>query len=163
MRCYVTPSYLVLCDDQLSEGWYRFVGAERTNTPTNHVARFGYGTRYSGWLDGAYPSVEDGEVSKTICFTFPLYLVKTQREFLWRVVDHTISTNFSSLQAVIRATVAHTKCEINNLMKLEDLQINPSFYALRSGIEHCLIGKESEETFPLREQCLSFKKTDFFF
>ena len=71
MRCYVTPSYLVLCDDQLSEGWYRFVGAERTNTPKNHVARFGYGTRYSGWLDGAYPSVEDGEVAKTICFTFP--------------------------------------------------------------------------------------------
>ena len=71
MRCYVTPSCLVLCDDQLSEGWYRFVGAERTNTLKNHLARFGYGTRYSGWLDGAYPSVEDDEVSKTICFTFP--------------------------------------------------------------------------------------------
>lgn len=64
---------------------------------------------------------------------FPLHLVKTQREFLWRV-DHTISTNFSSLQAVIRATVAHTKCEINNLMKLEDLQINPSFYALQISV-----------------------------
>ena len=62
---------------------------------------------------------------------FPLHLLKTQREFLRRVVDHTISTDFSSLQAVIRATVAHTKCEINNLMKLEDLEINPSFYALQ--------------------------------
>ena len=62
---------------------------------------------------------------------FPLHLVKTQIEFLLRVLDHAISTNFSSLQAVIRATVAHTKCEINNLMKLEDLQINPSFYALQ--------------------------------
>ena len=71
MRCYVTPSCPVLCDDQLSEGWYRFVGAERTNTLKNHLARFGYGTRYSGWLDGAYPSVEDDEVAKTICFTFP--------------------------------------------------------------------------------------------
>lgn len=83
MRCYVTPSYLELCDDQLSEGWYRFMGAERTNTPTNHVARFGYGTRYSGWLDGTYPSVEDGEVSKTICFTFPLTSCKdTNRIFV---------------------------------------------------------------------------------
>ena len=33
----------------------------------------------------------------------------------------------------------------------------------RSGIEHCLIGKESEETFPFNEQCLRFKKTDFYF
>ena len=30
----------------------------------------------------------------------------------------------------------------------------------RSGIEHCPIGKESEETFPFNEQCLRFKKTD---
>ena len=33
----------------------------------------------------------------------------------------------------------------------------------RSGIEHCLIGKESDETFPFNEQCLCFKKTDFYF
>ena len=33
----------------------------------------------------------------------------------------------------------------------------------RSVIEHCLIGKESEETFPFSEQCLRFKKTDFYF
>ena len=31
----------------------------------------------------------------------------------------------------------------------------------RSEIEHCLIGKESEETFPFSEQCLRFKKTDW--
>ena len=29
-------------------------------------------------------------------------------------------------------------------------------------VEHCLIG-ESEETFPFSEQCLRFKKTDFYF
>ena len=131
MRCYVTPSYLVLCDDQLSEGWYRFVGAERTNTPTNHVTRFGYGTRYSGWLDGAYPSVEDGEVSKTICFTFPPKSCKdTKRIFVKSCGSYYIHKLFKP-PGVIRATVAHTKCEINNLMKLEDLQINPSFYALQ--------------------------------
>ena len=33
----------------------------------------------------------------------------------------------------------------------------------RSGIEHCLIGKEGEETFSFSEQCLRFKKTDFYF
>ena len=33
----------------------------------------------------------------------------------------------------------------------------------RSGIEHCLIGKESEETFPFSEQCLRFKETEFYF
>ena len=33
----------------------------------------------------------------------------------------------------------------------------------RSGIEHCLIGKESEETPPFSEQCLRFKETEFYF
>ena len=32
----------------------------------------------------------------------------------------------------------------------------------RSGIKHCWIGKESEETFPFSEQCLHLKKTYFF-
>ena len=37
--------------------------------PTNRVAPNKCGTAFSGWLDGAHPSVEDGEVSVTVCFT----------------------------------------------------------------------------------------------
>ena len=33
----------------------------------------------------------------------------------------------------------------------------------RSGMDHCLIGKESQETFPFSEQCLRFKNTDSYF
>lgn len=70
MRYYVTPSYPALCDNRFSKGWYCFVEAAGTKTLTNHGARFGCGTVFSGWLDGAHPSVEDGQVSKTVCFTY---------------------------------------------------------------------------------------------
>ena len=95
---------------------------------------------------------------------FPLHLVKTQREFLWRVVDHTISTNFSSLQAVIRAIVAHTKCEINNLMKLEDLQINPSFCVLQDqGSNIAWSEKKAKKPFPYVKNVLALRKPTFSF
>ena len=37
--------------------------------PTTRVPAFRCGTDYSGWLDGAHPSVEDGEVFRMICFS----------------------------------------------------------------------------------------------
>ena len=37
--------------------------------PTKRVLAFRCGTYFSGWLDGAHPSVEDGEVSRMICFS----------------------------------------------------------------------------------------------
>lgn len=102
------PSYLVLCDDQLPEGWYRFVGAERTNTPKNHVARFGYGTGYSGWLDGAYPLVEDGEIAKTICFTFPPTSCKdTKRIFVKSCGSHYIYKLFKPSGRDMRCCGTH--------------------------------------------------------
>ncbi|XP_066022877.1 uromodulin-like [Pocillopora verrucosa] len=58
-----------LCDKQLHEGWYRFVGAAGTKMPTTRVPAFKCETANSGWLNGAHPSVEDGEVSRMICFS----------------------------------------------------------------------------------------------
>ena len=67
---YVTPeSGVVLCDDQLPEGWYRFVGAAGTKMPTTRVPAYRCGTDWSGWLDGAHPTVEDGEVPRMVCFS----------------------------------------------------------------------------------------------
>ena len=60
---------VVLCDDQLPEGWYRFVGAAGTKMPTTRVPAYRCGTDWSGWLDGAHPTVEDGVVKKTVCFS----------------------------------------------------------------------------------------------
>ena len=66
---YETPIGSELCDDQLHKGWYRFVGAAGTNMPTTRVPAYKCGTDWSGWLNGAHPTVEDGEVKRTVCFS----------------------------------------------------------------------------------------------
>ena len=66
---YLTPPGSELCDDILPKGWYRFVGAAGTKMPTTRVPAFRCGTDWPGWLDGAHPTVEDGEVPRTVCFS----------------------------------------------------------------------------------------------
>ena len=66
---YVTPDGSELCDSHLRGGWYRFVGAAGTKMPTTRVQAFRCGTDWPGWLDGAHPTVEDGEVQRTVCFS----------------------------------------------------------------------------------------------
>ena len=66
---YKTPEGLSLCDNQLPEGWYRFVGAAGTKMPTTRVPAYRCGTAWSGWLEGSHPTVEDGEVTRTVCFS----------------------------------------------------------------------------------------------
>ena len=66
---YETPHGPGLCDSQLPEGWYRFVGAAGTKMPTTRVPAHRCGTDWSGWLKTAHPTVEDGEVRRTVCFS----------------------------------------------------------------------------------------------
>ena len=66
---YSTPHGSELCDEQLSEGWYRFVGAAGTKMPTTRVPAYRCGTDWSGWLDGSHPTVEDGKVQRMVCFS----------------------------------------------------------------------------------------------
>lgn len=58
-----------MCDNKLREGWYRFVGAAGTKMPTKRVPAYRCGTVWPGWLVGANPTVEDGEVSRKVCFS----------------------------------------------------------------------------------------------
>ena len=66
---YVTPTGSSLCDSPFSEGWYRFVGAAGTKMSTTRVSAFRCGTDWSGWLGGSHPTVEDGIVRRTVCFS----------------------------------------------------------------------------------------------
>ena len=67
---YITPiDAASLCDNKLIKGWYRFVGAAGTKIPTTRVPPYRCGTDWSGWLYGAHPAVEDGEVRSTVCFS----------------------------------------------------------------------------------------------
>ena len=65
----VTPvSGPVFCENQLTGGWYRFVGAAGTKMPTSRAPAKRCGTDWSGWLDGTHPTVEDGNVNRNVCF-----------------------------------------------------------------------------------------------
>ena len=67
---YDTPlSGPVSCDNELSDGWYRFVGAAGTRMPTTRVLPHKCDTDWSGWLNGAHPTMEDGEVYRKVCFS----------------------------------------------------------------------------------------------
>ena len=66
---YNTPHGSELCDGKLLEGWYRFVGAAGTKMPTMRVPANRCRTNRSGWLKGAHPTVEDGEVQRTVYFS----------------------------------------------------------------------------------------------
>ena len=66
---YATPHGQSLCDTVLPTGWYRFVGAAGTKMPTTRVPPYRCGTDWSGWLDGTQPTMEEGEVLRTVCFS----------------------------------------------------------------------------------------------
>ena len=105
-----------LCDRQLPEGWYRFVGAAGRKLPTTRAVAYRCGTDWSGWLDGAHPTEEDDEVRRTVRFSIVhlrLRFTNTQQRFLFKTVDPTSSTNFIIRQVVFHTTVVKTEYEVN--------------------------------------------------
>ena len=87
---YVTPDGSALCDKQLPEGWYRFVGAAGTKMPTTRVPAYRCGTDWSGWLMTAHPTVEDGKVQRTVCFSGRL----TDCKYLTNIFVKNCGSNF---------------------------------------------------------------------
>ena len=45
------------------------MGAAGTQMPTTRVPAYRCGTVWSGWLDGAHPTVGDGKVIRMVCFS----------------------------------------------------------------------------------------------
>ena len=64
----------IACDNSLTEGWYRFGSPAGTQMITSPPANFGKQNRCKthagGWLNGAHPSVGDGEVVRQVCFAY---------------------------------------------------------------------------------------------
>ena len=55
-------------DHDLVPGWYRFQGAAGDRMADKCVPIDHCGTYHSGWLSGAHPAVEEGVVSRKVCF-----------------------------------------------------------------------------------------------
>ena len=65
----------VMCDSGLSTEWYRFVGDAGTQISTSCIPRddtniLKCSTHGVSWLNGAHPSVSEGAVTRTVCFSW---------------------------------------------------------------------------------------------
>ncbi len=58
-----------LCDDKLSTGWYRFGGGAGTKMPTGCTPHHLCKTDYTAWMNGTHPTVAEGKVTRTVCFS----------------------------------------------------------------------------------------------
>ena len=61
----------VKCDRRgLAPGWYRFQGDAGDRMPTECVPMRRCGTRATGWLNGAHPTVAEGAVKRKVCYNW---------------------------------------------------------------------------------------------
>ena len=59
------------CDrNDLTPGWYRFQGAAGDRMPDKCVFRYRCGTEHPGWLSGGHPTVDEGVVNRTVCYSY---------------------------------------------------------------------------------------------
>ncbi|XP_078062216.1 uncharacterized protein LOC144488067, partial [Mustelus asterias] len=68
------------CDKDLVYGWYRFNSSGGWKIPETRVAPGHCSTHHPGWLQGSHPTLEQGEVNRTVCFTEKNNECKWERE-----------------------------------------------------------------------------------
>ena len=56
-------------DMGLVTGWYRFQGAAGDRIPDKCVLKYRCGTKRPVWLNGSHPTVAEGVVTRTVCYT----------------------------------------------------------------------------------------------
>ena len=57
-------------DSDLVTGWYRFQGAAGDRMPDKCVLKYRCGTEDPGWLNGSHPTVTEGVVTRTVCYSY---------------------------------------------------------------------------------------------
>lgn len=58
------------CDSGLTAQWYRFVGGTGTQMPTSAPPVNSCGTQAPGWLNGTYPMIGEGIVTRQVCYSW---------------------------------------------------------------------------------------------
>ena len=58
------------CDSRMAVKWYRFTGAGGTTLPETCPAERHCNTNATGWLNGRHPTVAEGEVIRTVCYSW---------------------------------------------------------------------------------------------
>ena len=57
-------------DSGLVTGWYRFQGAAGDRIPDKCVLNYRCGTKHPGWLNGIHPTITEGVVTRTVCYSY---------------------------------------------------------------------------------------------
>ena len=57
-------------DNGLVTGWYRFQGAAGDRMADKCVLLYRCGTYEPAWLNGTHPTVAEGVVTRTVCYTY---------------------------------------------------------------------------------------------
>ncbi|XP_078062376.1 uromodulin-like [Mustelus asterias] len=68
------------CDKDLVYGWYRFNSSGGWKIPETPVAPGHCSTPRPGWLQGSHPTLEQGEVNRTVCFLKDEEMCEWKRE-----------------------------------------------------------------------------------
>ena len=71
---YIHDGARTQCDNNLPTNWYRFMGQAGDRMldycyPYNGV-QYPCQTHAGGWLNGQHPRVHDGEVTRTVCYSW---------------------------------------------------------------------------------------------
>ena len=90
------------------------MGAAGTKKPTTRVAVYRCGADWSGWLDDAHPTVEEGKERSALVIVLPVVNMQSQSQL--KVVDPKSSTNFTHLlvtHTIVVQTEREAKSSIN--------------------------------------------------
>ncbi|XP_032230168.2 uromodulin [Nematostella vectensis] len=63
-----SPKTTRICDSGLVKKWYRFEGAAGTVIPSACPSENLCNTHATGWVNGAHPTVEEGIVTRKVCY-----------------------------------------------------------------------------------------------
>ena len=77
--------------------------------PTTRVPAYRCGVDWSGWLDGAHPTVDDDEVSRRVCFSDRSTGCKSLINILVKNCGSFFIYKLAQPLFVLSATVARTK------------------------------------------------------
>ena len=58
------------CYDGIGPGWFRFEGSAGTRMPTSCPPTLRCKTVVPGWMNGGYPTIADGQVTRTVYFHY---------------------------------------------------------------------------------------------
>ncbi|XP_059815951.1 uncharacterized protein LOC132387594 [Hypanus sabinus] len=77
--CSLEECSVYMNDETQTEGWYRFKSSGGWRIPETVVPTYKCSGTSSGWLNGSHPSVGEGEVHRTVCFSWEQSNCETKR------------------------------------------------------------------------------------